>query len=97
MEGGAPQPIPHLESGDEIIGWSSDGRSLYLARTQEMPIRVFRFDPATGRRELLKEVLPADPAGIFSPNNIFMTPDGKGYVYSVMRMLSDLYVVEGLK
>jgi sugar lactone lactonase YvrE len=62
-----------------------------------MPIRVYRFDPSTGRRELLKEVSPADPAGIFAPNNIFMTPDGKGYVYSVRRMLSNLYLVEGLK
>ena len=97
VEGGAPQPISHLESGDEIIGWSSDGRSLFLARTQEMPIKVYRFDAATGRKELLKEVMPADPAGIFWPNYIFMTPDGKGYVYSVRRMLSDLYVVEGLK
>jgi serine/threonine protein kinase len=97
VEGGAPQPIPHLESEDKIIGWNSDGRSLYLARIEEMPIRVYRFDPASGRRELLKEVMPADPAGIFSPNYILMTPDGKGYVYSVRRMLSDLYVVEGLK
>jgi len=97
VDGGAPQPIPHLESEDEIIGWSSDSHSLYLAQTQEMPIRVYRFDPSTGRREMLKEVSPADPAGIFAPNNIFMTPDGKGYVYSVRRMLSDLYIVEGLK
>jgi hypothetical protein len=97
IEGGTPQLIPHLESEDEIIGWSADGRSLYLARTLEMPIRVYRFDPMTGRRELLNEVMPADPAGIFSPNYIFMTPDGKGYVYSVRRMLSSLYMVEGLK
>jgi Tol biopolymer transport system component len=97
LDGGAPQPISHLESEDKIIGWSSDGRSLYLARTQELPIRVYRFDPATGRKELLKELMPADPAGIFSPNSIFITPDGKGYVYSVGRIFSDLYVVEGLK
>jgi sugar lactone lactonase YvrE len=86
VEGGAPQPIPHLESEDEIIGWSSDGRSLYLARTQEMPIRVYRFDPSTVSKELLEEVLPADPAGIFSPNSILMTPDGMGYVYAVRRV-----------
>ncbi len=35
---------------------------------------------------------------IFWLNSIIvMTPDGKGYVYSVRRVLSDLYVVEGLK
>ena len=97
VAGGAPQPITHLESEDEIIGWSSDGRSLHLARTREMPIRVYRFDPSTGRKELLKEVMPADPAGIFWPNYILLTPDGKGYAYSVRRVLSDLYLVEGLK
>jgi serine/threonine protein kinase len=97
VAGGAPQPISHLESMERIIGWTSDGHSLYLAVRHEMPIKVYRFDPSTGRRELLKEITPADPAGIFSANRIFMTPDGKGYAYSVSRVLSDLYVVEGLK
>ncbi len=97
VDGGAPQLISHLESEDEIIGWSSNGRSLHLTRTQEMPIRVYRFDPATGRKELLKEVMPTDPAGIHWPNYILMTPDGKGYVYSVRRTLSDLFLAEGLR
>jgi eukaryotic-like serine/threonine-protein kinase len=97
VEGGAPQPILHLEGTDEIIGWSGDGRSLYVATLKEMPIRVYRFDPASGHKELLKEIMPADPAGIFGYHYVFLTPGGKGYAYSVSRMLSDLYVVEGLK
>ncbi len=74
-----------------------DGRSLYTSRTREMPIRVYRFDPVTGRKDLQKEILPSDSAGIWSSNSILMTPDGKGYVYSVRRILSDLYIVDGLK
>jgi hypothetical protein len=97
VNGGAPEPIPYLESEDTIIGWSGAGRSLYLARTQETPLRVYRFDPVTGRKDLLREVTPADPAGIASPNGIFITPDGKGYVYSLRRLFSDLYLVKGLK
>jgi sugar lactone lactonase YvrE len=97
VEGGAPPPIADLNSSDEVIGWSGDGRSLYVARTREMPIRVYRFDPSTGGKELLKEILPADAAGVWWPNSILMTPDGTGYVYSVRRVLSELYVVEGLK
>ena len=62
-----------------------------------MPIKVYRFDPSTRRKELLKEFLPAEPAGIFWPNSILMTPDGKGYVYSIRCVLSYLFVVEGLK
>jgi Tol biopolymer transport system component len=97
VEGGAPQPILHLKSTDAIIGWSGDGRSLYVANVNEVPIRVYRFDPSNGHKELLKEIMPADPAGIFGYHYVFLTPDGKGYAYSVSRMLSDLYVVEGLK
>jgi Tol biopolymer transport system component len=96
-EGGAPQPILHLKGADAIIGWSGNGRSLYVANVNEMPIRVYRFDPANGHKEMLKEIMPADPAGIFGYHYVFLTPDGKGYAYSVSRMLSDLYVVEGLK
>ena len=97
MEVGTPQPIQNLESEDEIIGWSSDGRSLYLARTKEIPIEVYRFDPKTGRRELMKEVMPTDLAGIHARKTIVMTTDGKGCAYSVNREFSELYMVEGLK
>jgi serine/threonine protein kinase len=97
VDGGEPQPIQHLESEDEIIGWSNDGRSLYVAQTQELPIRVYRFDPTTGRRELEKEIMPADVAAIHAGKTIVMTPDGKGYAYSLNRKFSDLYLAEGLK
>jgi hypothetical protein len=102
VDGGDPQPIAHLESADNIIRWSSDGRTLYIYRTQDMPLtfRVSRFDPATSRKELLKEITPADPVGILADNfNIFLfvTADGGGYAYSVSRILSDLHVVDGLK
>jgi hypothetical protein len=41
--------------------------------------------------------MPSDSAGVRSINPIVMTPDGKTYVYGYHRILSDLYVVEGLK
>jgi hypothetical protein len=93
----SPRTILGLEPEDTIIRWGADGRSLLVARTEELPIKVHRLDPATGRKELLKEITPADPAGIFWPNEIRMTPDGKSYVYKLQRFLSDLFVVEGLK
>jgi eukaryotic-like serine/threonine-protein kinase len=95
--GGETRPLPGLERDDAVVRWSSDGRFLYLARTEEMPIRIYRLDLQTGRKELLKEITPADPAGIFWPNSILMTPDGKSYVYKVQRLLTDLYLVDGLK
>jgi hypothetical protein len=50
-----------------------------------------------GRKDLLKELAPADSAGLFGFHDIFLTPDGKDLAYSVSRMLSELYAVEGLK
>jgi serine/threonine protein kinase/Tol biopolymer transport system component len=97
VEAGTPQSIDHLDRADNIIGSSNDGHSLYVANLNEMPIRVYRFDPSNGHKELLKEIMPADPAGVFGYHYVYLTPDGKGYAYSVSRMLTDLYVVEGLK
>jgi eukaryotic-like serine/threonine-protein kinase len=92
-----PRPILGLDPEDVAIRWSADGRSLIVFRTEEMPIKVYRLDPSTGHKELLREITPANPAGIFWPNTISVTPDGKWYVYKLDRVLSDLYLVEGLK
>jgi hypothetical protein len=54
-------------------------------------------DIATGRRDLWKEIAPADLAGVQSIPVIRFSADEKSYAYSVGRILSDLYVVDGLK
>jgi serine/threonine protein kinase len=99
LEGDAQQtlPINGLEEGDDVIGWNADGHSLYLFRRGEMPVRIFRLDLSNGHKEAWREVSPADPAGILAPPRIYLTPDGKSYVYQLARYLSDLYFVEGLK
>jgi hypothetical protein len=97
LSGADAIPIMGLPPGDSVIGWNTDGRSVYVSQTQEMPLKVYRLNLSTGRKELLKEVMPADAAGIFWPNSILITPDGRGYVYKLQRILSDLYLVEGLK
>jgi hypothetical protein len=41
--------------------------------------------------------MPADAAGVTAIGGSIATRDGKTYVYSYLRSLADLYVVEGLK
>ena len=41
--------------------------------------------------------VPADPAGVERISNVLVAPDGKSYAYCYARLLSDLFVVEGLK
>lgn len=50
----------------------------------------------TGRREIWKELEPADPAGVTYVRP-YLTRDGRAYVYTCYRYLSDLYLVTGLR
>jgi len=96
IDGGEPRPVPGLAPGDVPTQWSGDGRALYVFR-RELPYRVFRIDLQTGKRELWKETMPEDPAGILRVRRILITPDGKSYAYGMNRILSELYLVEGRK
>ncbi|HLW78254.1 MAG TPA: hypothetical protein VKU44_01530, partial [Terriglobia bacterium] len=97
VAGGDPRPIPGFAASEEPINWSSDGRSLFVYQPGELPARVYRLDVSTGRRELWKQLMPSDPAGVGLIDPILMTSDGKTFVYGYHRALSDLYLVEGLK
>jgi Tol biopolymer transport system component len=97
LEGGEPTPLPGLSFDETPAQWSADGRYLYVYRRRDVPAKVWKLEIATGKRELWKEVMPADGAGIATVAPVIPTPDGRAYVYSYFRTLSDLYVVEGLK
>ena len=99
IESGEPRPVAGAADNDLPVGWSADGHSLYVAQLSELssPGRVFRLDLATGGRELWKELFPADSAGVDEIYRVCITPDGRAYAYSYRRVLSELYVVEGLK
>ncbi len=97
VEGGSPRPLPGFSPGDGLVRWSADGRAVFLWRRFDTPIRVFRLDLATGERRLLREISFADPAGVYTTTSLLMTPDGRSYVYNYGRLLSTLYLVEGLK
>ena len=98
LEGGGPSvPIRGLEPNDKPLRWTADGRSLFVGSNRGIPGRVFRLDLATGRRELWKEFTPGDATGIngFGPASI--SSDGNTILFGYSQILSDLYVVEGLR
>lgn len=97
IEGGEPKPVPGLTPEDFIARWTTDPGAIFIYRRGEFPVRVYRVVLATGHKELVKELIPSDPAGIVVPVRVLLTPDGKGYVYAFGRQLSDLYLVDGLR
>jgi dipeptidyl aminopeptidase/acylaminoacyl peptidase len=97
LAGGDPQKVNFTLGPDESpLRFLADGKSLLL-RSRGIPVDVTRIDLATGRRELWKQIVPPDPAGAQRAPSVRFSADGKSYAYSLGRMLSDLYVVDGLK
>jgi hypothetical protein len=94
---GEPRPIPGLQVGEAPVAWSADGRALYIYRGGELPAKVYRLDIASGKRTLWRQLMPPDPAGVEYVGPILPSPDGTAYAYGYRRLLSDLYLVEGLK
>jgi hypothetical protein len=103
IDGGTPRPVQGLDSGDTPVQWCVDPRFLFVRAPGLFPARVFTFDLQTGRKTPWKELAPKDLAGIFdvgrmdNKRSLFITPDGRAYAYHYLHVLSDLYLVEGLK
>ena len=97
IEVGNPEPIRGLDAGDRPIRFSNDGRFLYGFRRGELPAQLFRLDLQSGERTQLRELMPPDAAGVVEIVWIVLTPDAESYAYSYHRILSDLFLVDGLK
>ena len=99
VAGGEPRPIPGLQLRETPLGWSGDGRSLFVRIPDEAPVpaRIVKLDLATGRREPWLTLAPPDPAGVYGIADIQLSADGRGYIYTHGRQLGDLYLVEGLR
>jgi hypothetical protein len=92
-----PAPIQGLEPGDVPLRWSRDGRFLFVRRRGALPVRVQRLDLTTKRSEPWRDIAPEDRAGILGISAVSFSEDGKAYTYTYHRLLSELYLVEGLK
>jgi hypothetical protein len=95
--GGASREIRGLVSGDTIIGWSANGKSVFVQGPGYTEVRIYRLDLSSGRRELWKKVGPSDPAGVTFVAAGRISDDARSYAYTYARHLLDLFVVDGLK
>jgi serine/threonine protein kinase/Tol biopolymer transport system component len=99
VDGGEHHGIAGTLTEDELVQWSPDGRFLYVRGPNDSAIDLFRVDLSSGRREPWKRIEPADPVGLIGIQlaSVHVTPDGKSYVYTYWKALTDLYLVDGLK
>jgi DNA-binding winged helix-turn-helix (wHTH) protein/Tol biopolymer transport system component len=96
VDGGAPHPVPGLLPG-ESFAWTSDPHFLYVFQARKSPIKVFRLNIVTGQRQFFKEITLPDGAGICGMFHLLFSPDGRAYAYGYVQLLSDLYLVAGVR
>jgi len=96
-EGGEGRAVPGSKPGENPRRWASDGRSLYVVSRDAPGTRIDRLDLATGKRTPIKILMPADRAGLLDLTFVHLSEDARSYVYSYRRVLSTLYLVDGLR
>ena len=90
-------PLPGVDRNEDVIRWGQSSDSVYVYRPLDVPIRIYRFFTKDGRRELAKEIHPANQAGVFGNVYVFTTPDAAVTLYGLRRYLIDLFLVKGLQ
>jgi len=99
LDGSGFRPVPGLDSKYYVTDWAPDGTSLYALSSQQRhgAAKVYRVNSVTGKMDYWKTFggdLPAGGAGIGRPR---FSTDGSAYVYVYDQVLSQAYVVRGLK
>jgi serine/threonine protein kinase len=97
LAGGSPKPLIGILPGEQPLRWSADGGSLFVYVPGTLPARVDRVRLSDGRREKWKDLVPGDTAGVAFLRAPLITPDGRSYVYSYTRILSELFLVRGIR
>jgi Tol biopolymer transport system component len=77
-----------------VLRWSQSGRVL-LAQADSVPAMLVRVDVETGRYKPFKEIAPLDLAGVSHIWPALLSQDEHTIVYSFLRHLSELFVVDG--
>jgi hypothetical protein len=93
-DGAPPLPVRGMSPNELPIQWDMSGSQIYVWN-RSFPARLRLINPTTGAGKTWLETMPPDPAGLLYAN-LFITPDGKSYAYRYRRVLSTLYLTDGL-
>ena len=89
--------IPGMEEGDFADRWTEDGQGLMVTKSTPWGGEIWRVDVGTGKRTLLLRMELSDKAGSNFNLRMLYAEESKTHGYDVRRILSELYVAEGLE
>ena len=95
VSGGAPRVL-RIGFPAMPLRWSADGKALFVTPiTNWWSMKIFRFDLAKSQCRLWKEEAPADHVGLAGILGVAISSDERTVAYSYMKILSELFVVNG--
>jgi Tol biopolymer transport system component len=93
---GSPRTLQGAEPGDGPVQWTSSGKML-VVRSEEKQATLYAIDVETGARELVRTLVPIDPAGVRGVHPVHHARDAEVYVFGYRVILSTLFVATGLR
>jgi hypothetical protein len=90
-------PVHGLRRTEAVSGWYRDSGSIVVFDRNTIPAPVDALELRTGKRTPLLKLLPPDPVGISGVQGVLLSIDGRAYAYNVVRQLSELYLINGLR
>ncbi len=99
IEGSGIHRIPGLDSNYDVTGWSQDGRSVYAVsiRASEKTEKVYQVNTMSGKMTLWRTFGAQGAEGVVAATGPQLSSDGTAYAYIYFQVLSQAYVVTGLK
>ena len=98
LDGSGIRPIPGLDSSYYVTDWSPDGISVYVAsrKARKTTANLYKVNTTNGKTELWRTfgAISAGVEGVGAPH---FSADGNAYAYVYQRVLSEAFVVTGLK
>jgi WD40 repeat protein len=97
LEGGPSRPLEGVEPGERPHSWSAEGDAVFAFERGKIPSSIHRIEIATGKREFWHAIGPRNPSGVSGMNSVLMSRDGRSFVASYMRDISELYIARGVQ
>jgi hypothetical protein len=97
LDGTPPRSVPDMDSGFTPIQWSEDSSAIYAYRAGELPVRIYQVNIVTGKKTVLRELLPGALSGVVNVAPVVTNRSASRIAYSYYQDLSVLYVMSGLR
>ncbi len=96
FEGGAGKELTAIKHNEYVNGWAADSKSVFVNTRGSVldGSEIYKVNLDTGKRDLIKTLMPADRAGLQAFDGQFTARDGSVIAFSYTRILSTLYILE---